>query len=234
MIRSKGASESHNATSNINQSTNVGGISLSPPPLLAHQVKLSSDIGGTLHIEPNDNPKTGEDTLVWFALVRKGGQPLPLEACDCQLLVHLQPNQAGDPPLLTPILTPISTEGFVNIPSAQIVFPTVGQYELVVVGTPSGNESFEPFELSFEVLVTAGKTSSPQEVETSTDPASPLPENLSPENLSVEQPAPQPLGSSEENTPDQPALSASVILGLAIATSTLVGLVYAWVRLRKR
>ncbi|NJL42274.1 MAG: hypothetical protein HC935_00390 [Pseudanabaena sp. SU_2_4] len=63
----------------------LAAVLLAALPAYAHQVEISSDVGATLHIEPDDKPKAGQPTQVWFALTTKGGQVIPLSACDCQL-----------------------------------------------------------------------------------------------------------------------------------------------------
>ncbi|MEO0409732.1 MAG: hypothetical protein AAF289_20515 [Cyanobacteria bacterium P01_A01_bin.135] len=116
----------------------------------AHQVIVEGDIGATLHIEPNDTPRAGRQVTAWFALVRRGGETVPLSACRCALSVY-QPY--GDEAMAKPALAAIAAEGYQGIPSGQITFPHPGQYELVLTGYPANAESFEPFVLRFEVLV---------------------------------------------------------------------------------
>lgn len=127
-------------------------------PVSAHQVKVANDVGGTLHLEPNDTARAGEPTDVWFALTRQGGQTIALAECDCQLAVYAQPYQTGAIPLARPTLTPITAEGYQNIPGAAVVFPQVGAYTLVITGSPLAAADFQPFELPFEVTVAAAAT----------------------------------------------------------------------------
>lgn len=138
----------------------------------AHQVEIVEDVGATLHIEPNDTPRAGEETLAWFALTRRGGQTIPLADCDCQLAVYTQPK--GDAAELTPTLITVDAEGYQDIPGAQLTFPTVGAYTLVMSGSPKQAEDFSPFELSFDVTVAAGQSApeSPANLETSADETS--------------------------------------------------------------
>ncbi|NEO83039.1 MAG: hypothetical protein F6J87_02085 [Spirulina sp. SIO3F2] len=135
-------------------SLNLVVLNITPQTSLAHQVELSTDVGATLHIEPDDTPKAGEVTEIWFALTRKGGQSIPLAACDCALAVYATPAEAQ--PILEPPLNPVSAEGYADIPGAQFTFPTVGAYELVLTGQPQTEKDFAPFELRFDVLVAAG------------------------------------------------------------------------------
>ncbi|MEA5617104.1 hypothetical protein VB711_04510 [Cronbergia sp. UHCC 0137] len=126
--------------------------------IIAHKVKIAGDIGGTLHIEPNDNPRAGEPAQAWFALTRKGGKILPLKECNCQLSIYAEPHTPGEPPLLEPVLIPVQAERYQGIPGATITFPKPGAYQLELSGKPATGGSFQPFELKFDVTVAAGKT----------------------------------------------------------------------------
>jgi hypothetical protein len=121
-------------------------------------VEVAEDVGATLHIEPNDTPTAGKPTPVWFALTRKGGKVIPLEQCNCQLAVKSEPHTPGSPPLLNPPLKPVSAERYQGIPGAEITFPKPGAYQLHLSGKPADGESFQPFELNFDVTVAVGTT----------------------------------------------------------------------------
>lgn len=142
-------------TSQISISCILGAIalfnSLLIPPTFAHKVEISEDVGATLHIEPNDNPRAGESSQVWFALTKEGGNPIPLSKCDCKLSIYSEPKSSQ--PIFQPILKPLSTEGYKNIPSADVNFPKVGRYSLEIAGKPIGGEDFKPFKLNFKVTV---------------------------------------------------------------------------------
>ena len=121
---------------------------------IAHQVEIADDIGATLHIEPNDTPRAGEATLAWFALTKKGGQIIPLADCNCQIQLYEQSDQQT--PVASPTPQPVDSEGYQGIPGAEITFPDVGAYTLVISGGPKNEASFTPFELAFDVTVAAG------------------------------------------------------------------------------
>ncbi|MEM6437422.1 MAG: hypothetical protein AAF773_26740 [Cyanobacteria bacterium P01_D01_bin.115] len=123
---------------------------------LAHEVQIADDVGATLHIEPDDVPLAGAPTTAWFALTQAGGTVIPLDQCNCRLTLYDNDTVAVE----TPLLTPISAEGFTDIPSAVVTFPEVGAYELVLQGSPQGDVEFSPFELRFEVVV-AGRATPP-------------------------------------------------------------------------
>ncbi|QSV53325.1 MAG: hypothetical protein HEP80_04810 [Dolichospermum sp. UKL201] len=125
--------------------------------VLAHTVKISADVGATIHIEPNDNPRAGEVTQAWFALTRKGGKVIPLKDCNCQLAIYAEPHAVGEPALLEPPLKPIEVERYQGIPGAEITFPKPGAYQLQLTGKSVTEGSFKPFELKFVVTVATGK-----------------------------------------------------------------------------
>jgi hypothetical protein len=123
-------------------------------PVLAHEVEVASDVAATLHIEPNDRPLANVPSKVWFALTRKGGQIIPLSQCDCKLAVYSVPHQKGKtPPLMQPSLVPLNVERYNGIPGATIAFPKAGMYDLELTGTAKPGANFQPFTLSFQVMV---------------------------------------------------------------------------------
>jgi|ERR687886_2414664 hypothetical protein len=122
-------------------------------PVAAHTVEVSGDVAATFHITPNHNPKAGKPTQAWFALTRKGGQPIPLSQCNCQLSVYSKPHPQNAQPLITSPLRAISVEQYREIPGAEIVFPRVGAYELELRGTAKNGARFRPFTLKYTVNV---------------------------------------------------------------------------------
>lgn len=139
---------------------------------MAHLIKTDGDIGATFHLEPNHNPRSGEPAQTWFALTQSGGESVSLDDCDCQLQVF----RGGDrsEAIATPTLTAISTEGYKDIPGAEVIFPEAGVYDLVLTGSPQNSANFEPFSLNYEVTVRPGRaaTESASETETSETQAS--------------------------------------------------------------
>jgi hypothetical protein len=128
-------------------------------PVFAHKVKIYEDVGATLHIEPNDNPRAGEPAQAWFALTRKGGKVIPLAECNCQLAVYSQPRKPGESALFKPSLKPIAADKYQGIPGADIIFPKPGAYLLKLNGKPVKTDDFKSFELKFEMTVAAGNSS---------------------------------------------------------------------------
>jgi hypothetical protein len=134
-------------------------------PASAHNVKTSADVGGTLHIEPNDNPRAGETSEAWFALTRRGGKVIPLAQCNCRLAVYAEPYAPGEPALLEPSLKPVAVERYQGIPGAELVFPKPGIYQLQLNGKPASGANFKPFKFKFKVTVAAGNSENSQNVQ---------------------------------------------------------------------
>ena len=129
--------------------------SLTVLPAQAHKTEVSGDVAGTWHLEPNHSPKAGEPARVWVALTQQGGQVIPLEQCDCTLAVYAT-NQPGAAPVVQPTLQAMSPERFQNIPGAEITFPNLGEYRMVLTGRPRAEATFAPFELSYTTVVAGG------------------------------------------------------------------------------
>jgi hypothetical protein len=129
--------------------------SLAMLPAQAHKTEVAGDVAGTWHLEPNHSPKAGEPARVWVALTQQGGQVIPLEQCDCTLAVY-GTNQSGAAPIAQPSLQAVSPERFQNIPGADITFPELGEYRIVLTGSPRAAATFAPFELSYTIIVAAG------------------------------------------------------------------------------
>ena len=125
-------------------------------PVMAHKTEVSGDVAGIWHLEPNHSPKAGESARVWVALTQQGGKLIPLEQCACQLSVY-EVGGNEDSPVLQPELEPISADGFQGIPGAEVTFPEIGEYRLVLMGSPQGEGSFAPFQLSYTTVVAAGR-----------------------------------------------------------------------------
>ncbi|MBE9138463.1 hypothetical protein IQ254_14905 [Nodosilinea sp. LEGE 07088] len=126
-------------------------------PAQAHKTEISGNVAGTWHLEPNHSAKAGEPARVWVALTQQGGQLIPLDQCDCTLSVY-RVSQTGEAPIMQPTLTAMSPESFEDIPGAEITFPEVGEYSIVLTGSPRADATFSPFELSYTTVVAAGST----------------------------------------------------------------------------
>lgn len=158
----------------------------------AHKVETAGDVGATMHIEPNDTPRAGDEVLAWFAIARPGGETIPSADCNCTLAVYAQPrDQPRDdkPPDLTPTLAAVNAEGYQDIPGARFTFPDVGTYTLVINGEPKQEGEFSPFELDFETTVASGSSSSASTPQATADTEATLPSDSVAASPAVAEPA---------------------------------------------
>jgi hypothetical protein len=161
------------------------GLSLSchhRDPAAAHTVKTGADIAATFHLEPSHNPRAGEPATVWFALTKLRGEIVPLQDCDCQLQVQQSGKSIDtsidtsiDPSIAQPILKAISVEQYQGIPGSEVVFPSVGIYNLEISGKPKEGHAFEPFKFTYQVTVQPGNppSASPDPSRAKADQAQP-------------------------------------------------------------
>ena len=131
-------------------------LSLLGSPAAAHNIQISGDVAGVWHVEPNHNPKAGEPARAWVALTRKGGQTLSLEQVNCQMAVYSQPRKGGDSPVLQPTVEAINALKYQSVPSADIIFPNSGLYQLELGCTPKTQGNLQPFQLKYDVVVAPG------------------------------------------------------------------------------
>ncbi len=142
----------------------LAAVLLTALPVYAHEVEILGDVGATLHIEPSDRALAGEPTQVWFALTAKGGRVIPLSECNCKLKVSSKTHQEGSPYLLEPVLKGIVAEQYQGIPSAEVTFPNIGEYELELSGSPKASAKFTPFNLSYKVVVASKAETSTEQI----------------------------------------------------------------------
>jgi hypothetical protein len=114
----------------------------------SHELAADQDVGALMHIEPNDDPKVGVSSKVWFDLVKKGGQKISLAECDCVFSLY---KGTARTPVVAHTLTESKAEETKSVLSAQVTFPERGAYRLVLSGKPKGKKIFAPFTLRWTV-----------------------------------------------------------------------------------
>ncbi|MBI4783906.1 MAG: hypothetical protein HY785_21690 [Oscillatoriophycideae cyanobacterium NC_groundwater_1537_Pr4_S-0.65um_50_18] len=132
----------------------VFGIAFAPLigtlPSIAYrqQVASSNSVGASIHLEPNDTPQANQASPMQFVLTQRGGGLIPPESCACQVAIYNSANQtiAQNIPLST-----ASTKASQAI-EAMITFPAADSYTVVLSGQ-SKDDTFQPFELIFPVIV---------------------------------------------------------------------------------
>lgn len=177
-------------------------------PALAHEVQVVGDVAGTWHVEPSHNPKSGEPAQIWVALTKQGGQIVPLSAATCQMNIYRQPQNAADAPIASPNLKAINIENYQGVPSAEVVFPQVGIYQVELNCAPRNTADFLPFQMRYNITVAAGSLPPPTPV--------PIPKPLTPV--------------SSSSSPTFP----SHILAVGLGGIFILGLVLALITFRMR
>lgn len=124
----------------------VTGLTL---PVQAHTVQRAGEVAALWHVEPNHNPRAGQPALVWVALTRRGGQPIPNRQVDCRLTVRREPQGKE---MLTSRLAGINVEQYRDTPSAKITFPQPGRYQLLLACQPK-IAGLRPFRFAYSVTV---------------------------------------------------------------------------------
>jgi hypothetical protein len=123
-------------------------------PAFAHEIEMAGDVAATFHIEPNHQPRAGKPARAWFALTRRGGTPISLAQCKCQLAIYKLPRGKNTAtPLMKPALSSLNVEQYKGVPQATITFPKPGLYELVLTGTSQAGATFKSFTLDYQVTV---------------------------------------------------------------------------------
>jgi hypothetical protein len=118
--------------------------------LIAHEVKTSQEVGGTIHIEPNDRPVAGKKSTIWVALTKRGGEIIPYGKCNCRMEVR----SLSDRSIRFTVGNSLAIiERYLGLPSLVVTFPQVGRYELKLSGSAKNDEDFPPFELTFTTNV---------------------------------------------------------------------------------
>jgi hypothetical protein len=120
-------------------------------PAFAHNVKISGNVAALFHLEPNHNPKAGEPSKVWFALTKQGGEAIALDQCNCKITVYSNQKVLFQPPL-----SPLNAERYKALPSAVVMFPKAGIYQVEITGTPKQEGEFESFKFNYDVTVQPG------------------------------------------------------------------------------
>jgi hypothetical protein len=115
-------------------------------PALAHEIARDGNIGGLMHIEPDDAPVVGKPNAFYFEVNQKGGKSVLLSQCACTLSVYAGSVRAGAKPLSLPKLTQARGEY-----TGKVSFPVAGAYTLVLTGAPRAGAGFDRFKLSWVV-----------------------------------------------------------------------------------
>ena len=130
--------------------TSVTSVMMATTAAIAHEVRTSQEVGGTIHIEPNDRPVAGKKSTIWVALTKRGGEIIPYAKCNCRMEVR----SLSDRNIRFTVRNSLAIiERYLGLPSLEVTFPQVGRYELKLSGSAKNGQDFPPFELTFTTNV---------------------------------------------------------------------------------
>ena len=121
-------------------------LALTASSALAHEIARDGNVGGLLHIEPDDAPVVGKPNAFYFEVNQKGGKAILLAQCSCSLQVYAGSARTGTQPLSTPKLAQATGEL-----TASLNFPRPGAYTLVLAGQAKAGATFGKFSLSWVI-----------------------------------------------------------------------------------
>ena len=118
---------------------------------LAHEIARDGNVGGLLHIEPDDAPVVGKPNAFYFEVNQKGGKPILLAQCSCSLQVYAgSVPKAGSGAVAKPFSTPKLAQAKGEL-TGSLNFPRPGAYTLVLAGQPKAGATFSKFSLSWVI-----------------------------------------------------------------------------------
>ncbi len=122
-------------------------IILHPQSVDAHVLQTDNSIGAVLHISPDDDPKTGEQSGFFFEFKDKENKFKP-ENCDCTFAILSKGKEIFSQPLFQDNSDP-------NLTNASLfyTFPTPDIYQIRVTGKPTTPGAFKDFTLSYDIRV---------------------------------------------------------------------------------
>lgn len=124
-------------------------------PLLsyAHQTKTDGPISIQLHVEPNDEPKTGGPTVMY--IINDSEQAMSFADCDC--MVSIVPSAERGKPDRTESIELIAGEMLsATVYKIEHTFTVPDVYAISLAGKPKTGANFEPFMIEFSVRVEEG------------------------------------------------------------------------------
>lgn len=127
----------------------LGASVINPAAAKAHDLKEDNGIAAVLHIAPDDNPRSGQPTLLYFDFDSQNPE-FDLSYCKCQVSFQSSENK-----LSVTAITPAADKPLGGY--ATVVFEKPGVYNLTVRGQ-TGTDTSEYFNLRFAVRVVAGTT----------------------------------------------------------------------------
>jgi hypothetical protein len=119
-------------------------------PAYAHHLEEDGSMQAVLHISPNDEPIAQKSSVISIK-IKDSAQKFNQEKCNCQVVIS-QKNKS----LFTYTFPHTASKNEVEV-IFNYTFPTEGEYQIQVKGTPTDSISFSPFQIDLETQVDQGK-----------------------------------------------------------------------------
>lgn len=118
-----------------------------PTQTSAHVLESNNTVGAVMHITPNDNPVAGEESGFFFEFKDKENKFRP-DNCTCTFSIL----QSGKEIYSQSLFQNTTDPSLTNV-SILYTFPKKGTYLVKVTGEPTAVGIFEPFTLSYDIMV---------------------------------------------------------------------------------
>lgn len=116
-------------------------------PAAAHILESSGNIGGVIHIDPDDDPFFGVPSKIFIDIKDSQGKFEP-DLCLCDIVI----TKAGEEIFNEPVK--VTQDGSQIFVQQQFTFPERNIYEISLVGVSYDQSKFKDFKLSYEFRVT--------------------------------------------------------------------------------
>lgn len=123
---------------------------LNPITLSAHVLKVSDNIGVTIHVDPDDDPIVGIESNIYLEFKDKTNQFSFID-CDCIITISTNGTVLSSGSIGNSSLTSASYK---------FIFPEKNIYKIDVKGKSKSENSFPEFSVGFEIRVDRDPTTS--------------------------------------------------------------------------
>ena len=116
----------------------------------AHILLIDKKIAVLLHVDPEDDPKVGEEAHFFLEFTDKDDL-LRIERCQCRFIIASEGTDLFE---ISATSSKTTLKG--NALSFPFTFPVKGIYTFTVIGGPLQDEEFKAFKMVYEIEITRG------------------------------------------------------------------------------
>jgi hypothetical protein len=142
-------------------------------PVFTHTLKIENEVGVTLHIDPDDDPIAGAES-VFYPKINDKTDKFKISDCDCRVSIS-----QGSNTLFQTILIPPQTDLDSKETSFKYTFPSKGTYQLEMSGS-SFSKSFNNFQVKYDLNINRQVSSAAIPIENKGENNTPKPTNQTP------------------------------------------------------